>query len=168
MNLQFAGMLLARVYAIIPSQWYLLSWLVILFLYRCVWNLLLLSNTNEITFVANPQGRIILSWTLQAMTTDQLVRPGLARLAIAVERPMPTQIAHLKQGTRHIIEDREEPEYEQFFGSQATTSGTVSRRALRPTASDAESFPAINPVEFPWASGRLYDAAARTVTDTVS
>ncbi|KAF8512457.1 hypothetical protein BU17DRAFT_69223 [Hysterangium stoloniferum] len=46
-----------------------------------------------------------------------------------------------------IVDDLGDPDDEQFVGSQATSSGTVSGRVLRPAASDAEnndSSPAVN------------------------
>jgi len=57
-----------------------------------------------------------------------------------------------------IIEDLGDPDDDALFASQATSPGSVSRKVLRPTASDAEnddSFPTVNMEEFPWAGGRL-------------
>ncbi|KAF8528216.1 hypothetical protein BU17DRAFT_81468 [Hysterangium stoloniferum] len=82
---------------------------------------------------------------------------------------MPTKAAAQKFSNA-IIEDLGDPDDEQFVGSQATSSGTVFGRVLRPAASDAEnndSSPAVNLEEFPWAVGRVADAGARTGTDTV-
>ncbi|KAF8513668.1 hypothetical protein BU17DRAFT_68715 [Hysterangium stoloniferum] len=126
---------------------------------------------------------IIVSWVIQVIITDN---PSLAGLTAGIERPMPTQMAHLKQGTTYlvlhlrrphansqfsnaIIEDLGDPEDEQFFSRQATSSGTVSGRVLS-LASDAEindSSPAVNIEEFPGVARRSEDAEPRTGTDTV-
>jgi len=69
-----------------------------------------------------------------------------------------------------IIEDLGDPQDETLFASQATSPGSFSRQVLRPTASDAEnndSLPAVNLKEFPWATGRLGGAEARTENKTV-
>jgi hypothetical protein len=66
--------------------------------------------------------------------------------------------AAVRKISNAIIEDLGDPEHEALFASQATSSGSVSGQALRATASEAEntgSFPTVDLVEFPWATGGL-------------